>query len=116
VAFAVAGILLVAVLRTVALGLDGSQRSEAFTKAAILAESALDSLGTVSPLADGDTADIRDGPFRVRAAVERYRDPGAPSGDGQYLVLYRLSATVTWRERGRERAVSLSTLRLGPVH
>ena len=114
-AFAVAGILLVAVLRTVALGLDGSRRSESVTRAAILAESALDALGTVSALADGDTAEITDGPFRIDTAVERYRGPDAPAAEGQYLVVFRLSVTVSWRERGRERTVSLSTLRLGPV-
>ena len=115
VACAVAGILLVAVLRTVALGLDGSQRSESVTRAAILAESALDALGTVSALADGDMAEITDGPFRIDSAVERYRGPDAPAPDGQYLVLFRLSVTVSWREHSQERSVSLSTLRLGPV-
>ncbi len=113
VAFAIASLLLVAILRMLTVDLAGGERSDAYTAATILAESTLDALGVVTPLAPG-AAETRDGRFRIAASVERYHDPGGVGGDAQYLVLYRVAATVSWRERGRERSVSLWTLRLGP--
>ena len=114
VAFTIAALLLVAVMRTIASGLDGGRRADTYTRATILAESTLDATGTVAPLSDDDVADVANGRFRIHTAVARYDGPAAPSGIGQYLVLYRLTATVSWREGRRDQAVSLSTLRLGP--
>jgi general secretion pathway protein I len=116
VALAVTTLVLVVVLRLLSNGLGGSRRAEAYTEATLLAESTLDSLGVVNSLADGDTAELSDGRFRIRTAVDRYQPPDAPVGDQQYLVLYRLSVTVSWHEARQERAVSLSTLRLGLQH
>lgn len=114
VAFAIAALLLVALLRILTLSLGASERSELVTRATILAQSTLDAVGVVAPLAEGDSAELVNGPFHIHAAVERYRGPGAVDGATQYLVLYRVSATVSWREGRRPRSVSLSTLRLGP--
>ena len=111
VAFAIAALLLVALLRGLALGLDAGERSELYTRATLLAESTLDAVGVVAPLAEGDGAELADGPFRVRAAVEHYDTPGATA---QYLVLYRVTVTVDWREGRHPRSVTLTTLRLGP--
>lgn len=113
VAFAIAALLLVAILRGLTLDLAGTERTDAYTAATLLAESALDALGVVTPLAPG-TAETRDGRFRIAASVERYHDPGGVGDDGQYVVLYRVAAAVSWQEGGRERSVSLWTLRLGP--
>ncbi|MGO8914487.1 MAG: prepilin-type N-terminal cleavage/methylation domain-containing protein [Stellaceae bacterium] len=114
VAFAIAALLLVALLRILTLSLVGSERSEVYTRATILAQSTLDAVGVVAPLAEGDIAELESAPFRIRAAVERYHAPGETEAAAQYLVLYRVSATVAWREGRRERSLSLSTLRLGP--
>jgi general secretion pathway protein I len=114
VAFAIAALLLVALLRILTLGLGAAERSEEITRATILAQSTLDAVGVVAPLAEGDIAELVNGPFHIRAAVERYRAAGDAEGTAQYLVLYRISATVSWREGRRQRSVSLSTLRLGP--
>ncbi len=113
VAFAIAAILLVAMLRSLTLGLDGSRRAEAYTRAVTLAESALDSLGVAAPLRDGDAAELQEGPFRIRAAVQHVSDLGPGQGLSQYFALYRLSATVSWREGHRERQVALETRRVG---
>lgn len=115
VAFTIASFLLVAVLRALTLGLDGSQRSETYTRATILAESTLEAMGVTAPLRDGDEAELQKGPFHISASVHRYSDPSLPQGPAQYLVLYRLTATVSWRERRQARAVSLETLRLAPL-
>lgn len=118
VAFVIAATLLLAVLSILTMSLEGGERSEAYTKATILAESTLDSLGVATPLRDGDTADLVDGPFSVHAAVERYQDPEAetdnPSSSVQYVLLYRVSAVVTWRLQGHRSTIMLSTLKLGP--
>jgi general secretion pathway protein I len=114
VAFTIAALLLVVVMRTIANGLDGGRRADAYTRATILAESTLDTVGTVAALNEGEAADVENGPFRIHTAVERYDGPSAPSSTGQYLLLYRVTATVSWREGRRSRAISLSTLRLGP--
>ncbi len=113
VAFAIAALLLVALLRILALSLGAGERSELYTRATILAESTLDAVGVVSPLVEGESAELVDGPFRIHATVERYR-PTDDAEAGQYLVLYRIGATVSWREGRRGRALTLSTLRLGP--
>jgi general secretion pathway protein I len=113
VAFTIAALLLVVILRGLTLDLAGAARTDAYTAATLLAESTLDALGVVTPLAPG-TAETRDGRFRIAASVERYHDPAGVGGDGQYVVLYRVAAAVFWRESGRERSVSLWTLRLGP--
>jgi general secretion pathway protein I len=112
VAFAIAALLLVALLRVLALSLGAGERSELYTRATVLAESTLDAVGVVSPLVEGEGAELSEGPFHVHAAVERYHAPGDPD-TAQYLVLYRVSATVSWREGSRSRALTLTTLRLG---
>lgn len=115
VAFTIASFLLVAVLRALTIGLDGGRRSEAYADAVILAQSALDTLGVAAPLHDGDDVVIQNGPFRIVASVRRYNDPNVANTPGQYLVLYQVSSTVTWRDGRMPRSVSLQTLRLGPA-
>jgi hypothetical protein len=102
------------VLRILTFGLDGGERAEALTRATIIAESTLDAIGVVTPLKAGDAAELRDGPFRILASVERYHEPNAAGDEQRYLVFYRVSATVTWLDGRRQRSVELSTLRLGP--
>jgi general secretion pathway protein I len=115
VAFTIAAFLLVAILRVMTNGLDAAKRSETFTRAVILAESMLDTIGVVAPLNDGDETDLRDGPFIIHAVVRHFED-AAPSGIGQYVTLYQISATVSWRDGRRQETVALQTLRLGRVH
>jgi general secretion pathway protein I len=113
VAFAVAGLLLVILSRALGLGVMGTARVKSADDAAILAESALDPLGVITPLKDGDTADLDRGAYHIHVTVDRYADSAAPRVPG-YLTLYRISATVAWREMLRRRDLTLTTLRLGP--
>jgi hypothetical protein len=101
-------------LRALGLGVTGAARVRAESDAAILAESALDPLGIIAPLKDGDSAELDSGPYRVRVAVQRYGEGATTRAAQAYLVLYHLSATVVWREGRRERSLTLTTLRLGP--
>jgi general secretion pathway protein I len=115
VAFVITATLLLAVLGVLTRSLEGGERSEAYTKATILAESTLDSIGLMTPLQDGDSADLDDGIYHVHASVGRYQDPEETTATTQFVVLYQVSAEVTWRLNSRESAVSLTTLKLGPV-
>jgi hypothetical protein len=112
VALTLATVLLAVLLRGLGLGMTGSRRAERYVEATILAESTLDAMGAVAPLADGAVTDQRSGPFRVRAAVARYH--GGASSEGGYVVPYELSVTVAWPEGRGERSTTLHTVRLGP--
>ena len=67
-------------------------------------------MGTVAPLADGDTADLQNGRFHIHATVQRYADLSVNG----YVVPYALATTVSWRDGTQARSVSLETIRLGP--
>lgn len=112
VAFAIAALLLVAFSHALGLGVAGTERVRAAEEAALLAESALEPLGVIAPLRDGETADLDHGAYRIHVAVERYADGATPRAHG-YLALFRLSATVLWHEGRQDRSVTLTTLRLG---
>ncbi len=79
------------------MGVVGTARVKSADEAAILAESALDPLGIITPLKDGDTADLDRGAYHIHVTVDRYAGSDAPRVQG-YLTLYRVSATVSWRE------------------
>jgi hypothetical protein len=106
--------LLAVLLRGIGLGMTGSRRSESYVEATILAESTLDAMGVVAPLAAGAEADQRSGAFRIHATVQRYH--GAVPGTDQdgYVVPYELSVTIAWPEGRQERSTTLRTVRLGP--
>lgn len=112
VAFAVAGLLLVMLSRALEMGVVGTARVKSADEAAMLAELALDPLGIITPLRDGDTADLDRGAYHIHVTVDRYVGSNAPRVQG-YLTLYRVSATVAWREMLHRRALTLTTLRLG---
>jgi general secretion pathway protein I len=114
VAFTAVAVVLGVLMPGLTLGLVGSKRAAEVTGATVLAESVLETMGAATTLADGDVAELDSGPYHVRTTTARYADPTAPSGAGQYIVLYALTATVTWREGARSRSVSLATLRLAP--
>lgn len=90
--------------------LTGAARSEAYGEATILAESTLETMGTVAPLADGDAADLQNGRFHIHATVQRYPDLSVNG----YVVPYALATTVSWRDGTQAHSVSLETIRLGP--
>lgn len=109
IALAIAVLGLSALFGLTRSALIGSTRSEAYGEAAILAESTLETMGKVAPLADGDAADLQNGRFHIHATVERYPDLVANG----YVVPYRLATTVSWQDGTQARTVSLETLRLG---
>jgi general secretion pathway protein I len=106
VAFAVAGLLLAAAYRLIALGLDRDVEAGREMTATLFAQSLL---------ADGDPGPLGErhgqlpGGYRFRVTVRPVTSPpGAAAG------LLRIEATVGWSERDPGRSVTLVTERRSP--
>jgi len=111
VAFSIAAMMLVALLRAFGDGLASGADSESEGTAVILAESALDAAGA-EPLRDGAERQWSEGKFHVSTAVHLYRGAETPTAS---RAPYDVAVTVRWREGGRERALALHSIRLGPA-
>lgn len=111
VAFAVLLLALGLVMPLFGEVLDHSARAAEEAEAASLARAILDRVGVDLPLADGSREEDEAG-FRWRLAIAPYGSDedrqGWPAG------AHRVTVTVAWRAAGRERDLTLSTLRLGP--
>ncbi|HLY59101.1 MAG TPA: type II secretion system protein [Stellaceae bacterium] len=111
VAFAIL-LLAVGVLLPLFSGtLDQSARSEEEARAASIARSLLERVGTELPLADGTLSGETEG-YGWRLAIE----PLGSSDDRASWAeaAHRVDVTVEWRAAGRVRRESASTIRLGP--
>lgn len=111
VALAVATLAVTLFMSVLGDGLLGSTRVQRYSDATILAESALESMGVVAPLRDGDSASVRKDPFLIETASRIYGEGGIGAA---YQVPYVVTATVSWNDGRGLRSLSLSTLRLGP--
>lgn len=111
VAFSIAAILLVALLRTFSGSLGASARTDASMQATLIAESTLETLGARLPLKESD-AEATEGSFTIAASVHRY-DTEDPVG--RYLVPYELAVSVSWRDGVRRRSIALCTVRLSSL-
>jgi general secretion pathway protein I len=104
VAFTVAGLLLAAAYRLIALGLDRDVEAGREVTAALLAQSLLAEGGPGPP---GERRGQLPEGYRFRVTV---RPVAAPPGAAAGLL--RIEATVGWSERDPERSVTLTTERL----
>ena len=110
VAFTIAAIMLLPLLRSFSGALSSAANSEAYEQADTIAESALATLGASVPLVDGNGFERQEGRFTVTATMHRYA-----IGDGSgYVIPYDLSVTVGWGEGRQARRIVLHTLRIGP--
>jgi len=114
VAFAIAAILLLPLLRSFSTGIGTATRTDAATEATLIAQSTLAGMGDVVALSDGASIRQQQGPFRVSASVRRYHGDDAASRPVLTVVPYDVAVTVEWREGARARSITLRTLRLGP--
>ncbi|HEX3864923.1 MAG TPA: type II secretion system protein [Stellaceae bacterium] len=109
VAFSIAAILLMVLLRSFSGNIGTSAQIDASTQATLIAESTLETLGARLPLTESD-ADAVEGRYAVAASVHRY---GSAAGSaGQYLVPYELAVSVSWEDGLRRRSIALRTVRL----
>ena len=114
VAFTIAAVLLLPLLRSYSAGVAGATRTDAFTAATLLAESTLETFGPGTALVDGGGVDQQEGRYHVSATVQRYLGDGSMPQSPLVAMPYEVAVKVSWPEAARERSVTLRTLRLGP--
>ena len=111
VAFVIAALLLGVLYQLFSTGARAGHGAIGYSEAVLLAESDLDALAA-APIGPGDTDD-RIGRYE-RATRVRVKATLAPAAAAFNLVPYEIEVRVAWRDGGRTRDVSLSTLRLVP--
>jgi general secretion pathway protein I len=114
VAFAVAAIVLVPLLRIFTSGLGELGDSERAAVAALWAQSLLEARSGEAVLSGGTESGDLPGGYRWQRTVGEYSDADMGQQQIAPLVPYTVTIRVAWFERGRERAVTLQTLQLGP--
>jgi prepilin-type N-terminal cleavage/methylation domain len=112
VAFTLCAFVLAAALQVFSTGLGGASASQRHVVATMMAQSKLAELESDSPPAVGRQSGTTDDGYRWQSDVERYTEANADDLVNTPVVLYQLSVEVTWGGQGRERTVTLTTLRV----
>lgn len=121
VAFVVLALTLGVILQIFSGGLRNARLSDAYTRALLLAESRLEAVGSEQALVPGETAGQLGEDLRWRVRIQPWAgaaaDPlaaAAPAGGAPPArILYEVQVQVAWQAGGRERALRLTSLRLG---
>ncbi|HUK59489.1 MAG TPA: prepilin-type N-terminal cleavage/methylation domain-containing protein [Stellaceae bacterium] len=113
VAFAIAAVLLVPLVRIFSGGLTSLGRSDRAERAVLWAESVLAARDGEAPPALGVESGELPGGYRWQRSVAFYSG-ALPAGQIAPLVPYDVTMTVSWQERGRPRSITLETLMLAP--
>jgi prepilin-type N-terminal cleavage/methylation domain-containing protein len=122
VALVIAGLALAAVAAVFGTGVIGHEIAADANTAVALAEEKLAGTEAISSLRAGRNGGVYAGRFDWQVSVAPYDDPGetaaainSVAGETATLRLYRIEASVGWREGRHRRQLALSTLRLLPV-
>lgn len=115
IAFTIAAILLLPLLRSFSSGIASAGRTNGVTEATLIAESTLETMGPGVALTDGGRLDQEEGRYRIVASVHRYGGDSVPGDALLPAIPYEVLVTVSWQEAARTRSVALRTLRLGPL-
>jgi general secretion pathway protein I len=124
VALAIAGLALAAVAGVFGIGVLGHETAADANTALMLAEEKLGGAEAVATLRPGRNGGVYAGRFDWQVSVAPYADsdksavaPSPPPGalDPVPLRLYRIEASVAWRDGRHRRQLALSTLRLLPA-
>jgi len=115
VAFAIAALLIVPLMRLVSTGLGSFDRAQNYATATLWAQSILANAGVQTPLTVGvQTGNLPLG-MHWEMDVEPYHDDlmsTLPLTSG--FVAYAISLTITWPDRHVRNAARFATLRLAP--
>ena len=114
VAFAIAALLLVPLLRIFSDGGGALTRADRAATAALWAQTVIEARSGEMPMAEGVEGGDLPGGYHWQRTVTIYSDDGMSIQPGSPLIPYAVTLTVTWSERGRSRAVTLDTLALAP--
>ncbi|WP_207063480.1 prepilin-type N-terminal cleavage/methylation domain-containing protein [Motiliproteus sp. SC1-56] len=96
-------------------GLRSLALSQDFSRAALLGESHLATVGVVEPIEEAEREGRFDDKYGWQLQVLPVSKPSSPVtriGEAPPLVLYRLALTVSWQRAGKPRALQLDTLRV----
>ncbi len=112
-----AAFLILALVLTLALRVAGSISrasglSSDYAFATMQAENVLAEAQLAGELAPGTTAGVADGQWHWRRRVSPYREPGRAFDANPAWQLVRIDVDVYWSRGGRERGLSVSTVRL----
>lgn len=112
VAFAIAAVVLVPLLRIFSGGMGALARAERAATAALWAQSVLAARDVEAPLAEGVEDGDLPGGFHWRRVVQRYSDAAMTQQADAGLIAYAVTLTVAWPERGGMRDFTVQTLQL----
>ncbi len=114
VAFTILAMLLGALFQVFSAGLRAARAGDQYTRATVIAQSRLATLGVEQPLREGISTGSSDGPYHWRITVSPYLDD-------QMLVVDRVLQPLTvhvevfWEEGDSAHSVSLRSILLGPA-
>ena len=114
VATAIAALALVGLFHVASGGIFAVDTASRVEDAVERARSHLAALGREAPLAEGEAEGDDGGGFRWRRAVHALARRAPPNGlaGGATAQLMSVEIVISWREQGRRKAVTLTTLRL----
>jgi general secretion pathway protein I len=111
-ALAIAGLALGAAATIIRDGMVAHATAGDVDTALALAREKIAAAGVTTPLRDGADQGVFADRFAWRLVVSRYDDTESRASASPHL--YRIAATITWRDGLRGREVALATLRLAP--
>lgn len=110
VAFSILALSLGVLLQIFSSSVNASVRAEARVRAAMLAETRLNSVGIDIPLEPGETGGEDDDGRRWQVMIAEYF-PEPPLEDSRFILLY-VRVQVYWEDLGRDQIFQLDSLRL----
>jgi general secretion pathway protein I len=119
VAFVIVALVVTALFRLFGGALGNAAAADEWTRALLVAQSRLELAASAVPLREtNDAGSDDDGRLRWRTSVAAYVPPDAKpdiesASEAMTTRLYRVSVDVTFGDAGRERTVSLTTVKLG---
>jgi general secretion pathway protein I len=115
VAFAIAALLIVPLMRLVSTGLGSFDRSQNYATATLWAQSILADAGVETPLAQGvQTGDLALG-MHWEMSITTYHDDLMSTGPlTSGFIPYAITLTISWPDHHTRNALQFATLRLAP--
>lgn len=115
VAFMILAMSLTVIFRIFSGGLRNVALSEDYAQAVLVAESQLSAIGVSEPLERGVTSGEWNERFRWQRMVEHYQPWEQEKELAAPLLAYLVTVNVDWEHAGRNRQISLSSVRLKQV-
>lgn len=112
VAFMILALSLTVIFRIFSGGLRNVALSEDYARAVLVAESQLSAIGVSEPLESGVTSGKWDARFHWERVVERYLPWEEDKVLATPLLAYRVTVNVDWEYAGRDRQITLRSVRL----